>query len=108
MRALTLNVGVLIGTLLLIFSARSEAVTKMARATFVVYCYDVGVSALNGKPGVISVQPGWSGAREVNWVIYDPQSVSISKIESWLREAGTYIDTLEANMSTEPGEETKQ
>ena len=73
----------------------AEPPPGMARATFVVHCYDVGASALAGEPGVISVERGWSGAREVDRVVYDPQQVSLSRLESRLREAGTYVRTLE-------------
>jgi hypothetical protein len=63
------------------------------RATFAVGCFDVGASALKGKPGVISVSKGWQGGREVNRVSYDPQQVTIDEMEAWLKHAGTYIGT---------------
>ena len=86
----------------------AEPPPGMAKATFVVHCYDVGVSALSGKPGVLSVEPGWSGAREVDRVIYNPQQVSIVQLENWLKKSDTYIGTLESTISTMSGKEASQ
>jgi hypothetical protein len=61
--------------------------------TFAVACFDVGASTLQGQPGVISVQKGWLGGREVNRVIFDPKQVSVEGMEALLRRAGTYIGT---------------
>lgn len=61
--------------------------------TFVVGCFDVGASALQGRPGVISVQKAWSGGREVDRVVFDPQKVSVPAMEGWLKDAGTYVGT---------------
>ncbi|NVN91732.1 MAG: hypothetical protein HXX11_14180 [Desulfuromonadales bacterium] len=66
------------------------------QATFAVGCFDVGASALQGKPGIIEVQKGWQGGREVNRVSYDSTQVSVNAMEAWLKRAGTYI-------ATEPG-----
>ena len=82
-------------------TATAEMPAGMAKATFAVHCYDVGVSALSGKPGVIEVKRGWSGVREVDRVVYDPQLVSLMQLENWLREADTYISTLEHSPGTE-------
>ena len=66
-----------------------------AKATFAVHCYDVGAGALDGKPGVISVERGWSRGHEVDRVVYDPQMVSLGQLETYLKQANTYVDTLE-------------
>ena len=87
------------------FKVTAEIPPGMAKATFVVHCYTVGVDALSGKPGVFSVEPGWSGAREVDRVIFNPQQVSVNQLENWLKEANTYVSTLEVFMSTEPAME---
>lgn len=97
--------GVVLTTLLVAGPAIAETPPGMARATFVVHCYDVGVSALQDKPGVISVQPGWSGLREVDRVVYDPHVVSLTALENWLKEADTYIGTLENSVSDMPAKE---
>jgi hypothetical protein len=102
----TLIVSATILTIILIaFSATAEVPPGMAKTTFVVHCYDVGVSALSGKPGVFSVEPGWSGAREVDRVVFNPQKVSVIQLEKWLKEADTYISTLETSMSTASAKE---
>ena len=90
------------------FNATAETPPGMAKATFVVHCYTVGVSALEGKPGVVSVAPGWSGAREVDRVVFDPTQVSILQLENWLKDADTYISTLETSKSAEPAKEMSQ
>lgn len=97
--------SVLLTILLFSFNATAELPPGMAKTTFVVHCYTVGVNALEGRPGVVSVEPGWSGAREVDRVIYNPQEVSVSQLENWLKEAGTYVSTLETSMSNEPAKE---
>ena len=61
--------------------------------TFAVGCFDVGASALQGRPGVISVQKAWSGGREVDRVVFDPQKVSVPAMEKWLKDADTYVGT---------------
>lgn len=93
--------AVLFTTALIVFPATAEIAPGMARATFAVHCYDVGYSALSGKPGVISVKRGWSGAREVDRVIYNPQQVSLTQLEDWLKASDTYVSTLEQEMSSE-------
>jgi len=91
----------LLTVLLVVFSASAEVPRGMGKATFVVHCYDVGAHALEGKPGVLSVERGWSGSREVDRVVYNPKYVSIMQLEAWLKASGTYVST----MSTEPAKE---
>jgi hypothetical protein len=55
----------------------------------------VGAAALDGRPGVISVEKGWRGFHEVNRVVYDPKKVTVEQMKEWLRQAGTYIRTLQ-------------
>jgi len=86
---------VLTGTLVAVTLAAAPP-SDLAKATFAVHCYDVGASALDGKPGVISVERGWSGFREVDRVVYDPKQVSLGQLESWLKAADTYVSTLDA------------
>ena len=98
----------LLSVLLFAFTVPAEIPPGMAKATFVVHCYTVGVHALSGKPGVLSVAPGWSGAREVDRVVFNPKQVSITQLENWLKEADTYVSTLESSMSSEPAKEMSQ
>lgn len=88
--------------------ATADVPQGLAKATFVVHCYTVGVNALEGKPGVISVAPGWSGAREVDRVVFDPELVSVEQLEDWLKEADTYVSTIGTMMNTEPAKEISQ
>jgi len=97
--------AILLALLLLACTATAETPPGMAKATFVVHCYDVGAHALDGKTGVLSVERGWSGSREVDRVVYNPEKVSIMQLEAWLKAAGTYVSTLEKTMSTEPAKE---
>jgi hypothetical protein len=55
----------------------------------------VGASALEGQKGIISVKKGWKGLNEVNWVVYDPQQITVTDMEQRLKQAGTYIKTVE-------------
>lgn len=98
-------VAALLTVSLLAYNVTAEIPPGMAKATFVVHCYTVGDNTLSGKPGVVSVEPGWSGAREVDRVIFDPQEVSVSQLENWLKEAGTYVSTLKTSMGHEPAKE---
>jgi len=54
----------------------------------------VGAAALEGRPGIISVEKGWQGFREVDRVVYDPKKVTVEQMEQWLKQAGTYVKTL--------------
>lgn len=98
----------LVSVFWLAFTVTAEIPPGMAKATFVVHCYTVGEDALSGKPGVVSVDPGWSGAREVDRVVFDPKQVSMTQLENWLKEADTYVSTLQSSMSTEPAKEMSQ
>lgn len=97
--------AILLSLMLLACTATAEAPPGMAKATFVVHCYDVGAHALDGKPGVLSVERGWSGSREVDRVVYNPKEVSIMQLEAWLKAADTYVSTLEQTISAEPAKE---
>ena len=97
--------AIMLTLLFLACNATAEAPPGMAKATFAVHCYDVGAHALEGKPGVVSVERGWSGSREVDRVVYNPEEVSITELEDWLKGANTYVDTLDHSMSTEPAKE---
>jgi hypothetical protein len=108
MQASVFILAVTMTALLMACSATAEVPSGMAKATFVVHCYDVGVSALQDKPGVVSVKPGWSGGREVDRVVYNPQVVSLMQLENWLKETDTYISTMEHSMSDMPAKEDSQ
>lgn len=88
-------VAVLIG-LMVNSPAVAEEMNQKALRTFVVHCYDVGARSLEQRPGIVSVKRGWHGAEEINTVTYDPQQVTVPQMESWLKEADTYVRTLSA------------
>ena len=108
MQTSRLVAAALLGFVLVAFSATAEIPPGMAKATFVVHCYDVGAHALEGKPGVLAIERGWSGSREVDRVVYNPEEVSIMQLEGWLKTSGTYVRTLEQAMNTEPAKEMSQ
>jgi hypothetical protein len=94
--------------LLVAAGVSAEMPTATAEATFVVHCYDVGADALEGKPGVIAVERGWSGPREVDRVVYAPRDVTIKQLEAWLQAADTYGGTLEPPMNSMTEKETSR
>ena len=108
MQASVTIAALLLTITLITINATAGIPPGMAKAVFVVHCYDVGVSALAGKPGVVTVEPGWSGAREVDRVIFNPQDVSVTQLEHWLRQADTYVRTLEISLSDTPAKEMSQ
>jgi hypothetical protein len=108
MQTSRLVAATLLIVLLAAFSATAEVPAGMAEATFVVHCYDVGAHALEDRPGVLSVERGWSGSREVDRLVYTPQEVSITQLEGWLKDRGTYVSTLEQAISTGPVKEMSQ
>ena len=56
--------------------------SSLAKATFYVYWYDVGKSALVGLKGVKKVENGWHNLKEINRVYYDPAGVTIGEMEA--------------------------
>ena len=65
-----------------------------SKVTFTVQWYDVGKAALDGLPGVHKVEKGFRGSKEINTVYYDPDLITIEKMQYSLSEAGTYVGTL--------------
>ena len=81
-----------------------KMVDGQAEATFVVSWYDVGVHALAGRAGVLSVERGWHGSSEINRVVYDPEKIDLEHMEKLLKKSGTYIRTVEEPDSNEKGD----
>ena len=94
MKSLNL-LAILISLLLMASCSYGEVPVGKSKATFVVHCYTVGEHALGGQPGVISVTPGWSGSREVDRVVFDPEKITVEQMQELLRQAGTYRETIE-------------
>jgi hypothetical protein len=56
----------------------------------------VGKAALEGLQGVHKVEKGFQGVKEINTVYYDPDLITIEKMQDALEEPGTYVGTLGA------------
>ena len=108
MQTSLLTAVLLTSILLIACTAGANVPPGMAAATFAVHCYDVGAGALHGKPGVLSVERGWSDGYEIDRVVYDPQIVTLQQLEYWLRQADTYIRTLEHRAANAPEREMLQ
>jgi copper chaperone CopZ len=54
----------------------------------------VGKAALEGLNGVKKVEKGFRYLREVNTVYYDPEIITIEKMEMALKKSGTYMETI--------------
>ena len=81
--------------LLVMGSALSHAEEAgVSKAVFYVSWYGVGKAALDGLEGVIQVENGFLGSREINTVFYDPAIITIEEMEKALKEAGTYQGTV--------------
>jgi len=50
----------------------------------------VGKRALEGLDGVKEVSSGFLNGREVNWIRYDPNIITIGDMVRALKDAGTY------------------
>ena len=42
----------------------------------------------------MSVKNGWFGGKEVNNVVYDPEKITVKKMEKLLKGTGIYLDTI--------------
>ena len=72
----------------LTFAGQTELDSKV---TFTVQWYDVGKAALEGLAGVHKVEKGFRGSKEINTVYFDPDLITIEKMQDALKEAGTYV-----------------
>ena len=87
--------GLILITLFFAACVNGKMVNGRAEATFAVRWYDVGVHALEGRTGVLSVERGWRGSSEINRVVYDPEKINLEHMEKLLKKSGTYIRTVE-------------
>jgi len=69
--------------------------TGTAKAVFAVHCYDEGKSALEGMKGVKRVEKGFRRFREINTVYYDPTVITVEEMETALKKAGTFTETIQ-------------
>ena len=75
----------------LVFADQKELDSKV---TFTVQWYDVGKAALDGLQGVYKVEKGFRGSEEINTVHYDPDLITVEKMQDALKAADTYVGTL--------------
>ena len=75
------------------FAGQKELDSKV---TFTVQWYDVGKAALEGLQGVHKVEKSFRGSKEINTVYFDPDLITIEKMQDVLKEAGTYVGIFEA------------
>ena len=73
--------------------SHAEEKAGVSKVVFYVAWYDVGKAALDGLQGVIRVEKGFRGFKEINTVSYDPALITIKEMEKALKEAGTYQGT---------------
>ena len=92
-KILSLSALILIAVGVSYMDSRAED-ASLAQATFYVYWYDVGKSALEGLEGVKKVENGWHNSKEINRVYYDQTAVSIDDMEAALKKAKTYQGTV--------------
>lgn len=57
-----------------------------------------------GRKGIDKLSSGWLGTSEMKRVRFDPEKVTVQEMESWLKQAGTYIRTvpIENNYQGDP------
>ena len=71
--------------------SHAEVIEDTDQTTFAVHCYDVGASALDGLPGIISIEKGWNNFKEINRSVYDPDKITVNQLEDRLKKSGTYL-----------------
>jgi copper chaperone CopZ len=71
--------------------AQEKAFSKVI---FKVKCYDEGKSALQGLKGIQKIETGFHYIHETDTVYYDPKVISIEEMETALKKAGTYMETM--------------
>ncbi len=103
----SVNLAVILLVMALFTIAYAAEGGEKKEVTFAVACFDVGAAVLQGRPGVISVSKGWHNGREVNRVLFSPQKTSIASMETWLKNANTYIGT-EPVLNSEHEKEKRQ
>jgi len=57
-------------------------------------CYDEGKAALQGLKGIQKIETGFHYIHEIDTVYYDEKAITIKDMETALKKAGTYLETL--------------
>ncbi len=71
--------------------AQDEGISKVI---FKVKCYDDGKAALQGLKGIQKIETGFHYVHETDTVYYDPKVITIKDMETALKKAGTYLETI--------------
>ncbi len=74
--------------------ARENGTSKVV---FKVKCYDEGKSALQGLKGIKKIETGFHYIHETDTVYFDSSVVTIEQMETALKKAGTYVETIKEN-----------
>lgn len=81
-----------------LFSGDRAALAQEAGSSKVIFkvkCYDDGKAALQGLKGVQKIETGFHYIHETDTVYYDPKVITIREMETALKKAGTYLDTVQ-------------
>lgn len=95
---LTYASGAVRTAFLSLFSGDRPALAQVAATSKVIFkvkCYDDGKAALQGLKGVQKVETGFHYIHETDTVYYDPGKITIKEMETALKKAGTYVDTVQ-------------
>jgi copper chaperone CopZ len=79
------------------FSESGTAIAQESgteKAVFKVKCYDEGKMALQGLKGIQKIETGFHYVHETDTVYFDPKLIRIEEMESALKKAGTYVETI--------------
>jgi copper chaperone CopZ len=71
--------------------ARDKGISEVI---FKVKCYDEGKAALQGLKGIQKIETGFHYVHETDTVYYDPKVITIKDMETALKKAGTYLETI--------------
>ncbi len=80
-----------------LFSGDRVALAQEAgtsKVIFKVKCYDEGKAALQGLRGIEKIETGFHYVHETDTVYYDPKVITIEEMETALKKAGTYVETM--------------
>jgi len=66
----------------------------MSEVIFKVKCYDEGKAALQGLKGIQKIETGFHYVHETDTVYYNPKLITIEEMETALKKAGTYVETI--------------
>jgi copper chaperone CopZ len=66
----------------------------LSKVIFKVKCYDEGKAALSGLKGIQKIETGFHYIHETDTVYYDPKMITIDEMETALKKAGTYMETI--------------